>query len=175
MKRWINSDTSTKTERGSAAVLQTGSSWCATCRTFPLPHGQQAVLVTVTEGTLGYRFKVPGVNSAAGNGVTALTHAGVVAQAAFVQVWVREGVAAGYPLRLEGNGGGGTQPSGTHTKYAFDVYSQDQRQASDRAGARPRESLRQTACRAPTATAGDEHTHEHTHESARDPTETNSC
>lgn len=64
------------------------------CCTFSLPHRQQAVLVAVAEGTLGYRLKIAGVNSPAGNRVAALTHAGVVAQAPFIQVRVGEGVAA---------------------------------------------------------------------------------
>lgn len=74
-----------------------------TCRTFSLPHGQQAVLVAVAERTLGDRLEVPGVNSAAGNGVAALTHAGVVTQATFVQVRVGQSVAAGDPFSLEMN------------------------------------------------------------------------
>lgn len=70
-------------------------------RTFSLPHGQQAVLVAVAERPLGHRLEVAGVNSSAGDGVAALTHAGVVAQAAFVQVRVGEGIAAGDPLGLD--------------------------------------------------------------------------
>ena len=68
---------------------------------FPLPHRQQAVLVAVAERPLGDRLKVAGVNSAAGNGVAALTHAGVVAQTPLVQVRVGQGVAAGNPFSLE--------------------------------------------------------------------------
>ena len=73
----------------------------AGCHTFSLPHRQQAVLIAVAERTLGYRLKVPGVNPAAGDGVAALTHAGVVAQTALVQVRVGEGIAARNPLGLE--------------------------------------------------------------------------
>ncbi len=48
----------------------------------------------MAERPLGDRLEVPGVNAAAGNGVAALTHAGVVTQTAFVQVRVGQGVAA---------------------------------------------------------------------------------
>lgn len=70
--------------------------------TFSLPHRQQTVLVAVAERPLGDRLEVAGVNSPAGNRVAALTHAGVVAQAPFVQVRVGEGVAAGDPFSLGG-------------------------------------------------------------------------
>lgn len=69
-------------------------------RTFSLPHRQQAVLVAVAEWPLGHRLEVAGVNSSAGNRVAALTHAGVIAQAAFVQVRVGEGIAARDPFGL---------------------------------------------------------------------------
>lgn len=70
-------------------------------RTFSLPHRQQAVLVAVAERPLGHRLKVAGVNSSAGNRVAALTHAGVITQAAFVQVRVRERIAARDPFGLD--------------------------------------------------------------------------
>lgn len=65
---------------------------------FALPHGQQAVLVAVAEGPLRHGLEVSGVNATAGNGVTALAHAGVVPQPTLVQVRVREGVRAGDTL-----------------------------------------------------------------------------
>lgn len=108
MKRWINSDVGT--ESGSAVRIYTNTNVrdrqeaARRRRTFSLPHGQQAVLVAVAERSLGDRLEVPGVNSPAGNGIAALTHAGVVAQAAFVQVRVGQGVAAGNPFGLETNG-----------------------------------------------------------------------
>lgn len=55
----------------------------------------------MAERTLSDRLKVPGVNAPAGDGVAALTHAGVVTQTPFVQVRVGEGVAARNPLRLK--------------------------------------------------------------------------
>lgn len=55
----------------------------------------------MTERPLRHRLKVTRVNSAAGDGVAALTHAGVVAQTTFVQVRVGERVAAGDPLGLD--------------------------------------------------------------------------
>lgn len=70
-------------------------------RTFSLPHRQQAVLVAVAERPLGHRLEVARVHSAAGNRVAALTHAGVVAQAALIQVRVGQGVAAGDPFGLD--------------------------------------------------------------------------
>lgn len=54
----------------------------------------------MAERALGHRFEVTGVDAAAGDRVAALTHAGVVAQAAFVQVRVGQGVAAGDPFGL---------------------------------------------------------------------------
>lgn len=54
----------------------------------------------MTERPLRHRLKVTRVNSPAGDGVAALAHAGVVAQATFVQVRVGERVAAGDPLGL---------------------------------------------------------------------------
>lgn len=71
--------------------------------TFALPHGQQAVLVAVAERALSHRLEVAGVHAPAGDGVAALAHAGVVAQAALVQVGVGQGVAAGDPLGLGGD------------------------------------------------------------------------
>lgn len=73
--------------------------------TFALPHRQQAVLVAVAEGPLRHRLKVAGVDPAAGDGVAALTHAGVVAQTTFVQVRVGQRVAARDPLGLDGKTG----------------------------------------------------------------------
>lgn len=52
--------------------------------TFALPDRKHALLVAVAKGPLCSRFKVPGVHSAAGNRVAALTHARVVPQAALV-------------------------------------------------------------------------------------------
>ena len=73
--------------------------------TFPLPDGQQAVLVAVAEGALGHGLEVSGVDASAGDGVAALAHAGVVAQPALVQVRVGQSVAAGDTLGLETGGG----------------------------------------------------------------------
>lgn len=69
--------------------------------TFSLPHRQQTVLITVAERTLSYRLEVPGVNSTTGNRVAALTHAGVITQAPFVQVRMGESITARNPLGLE--------------------------------------------------------------------------
>lgn len=55
----------------------------------------------MTERPLRHRLKVTRVNSPAGHGVAALAHAGVVAQAPFVQVRVGERVAAGDPFGLD--------------------------------------------------------------------------
>lgn len=107
MKRWINSGVGTERH---ISNRQNHRHWSHDSRltqdrcrrrTFSLPHGQQTVLVAVAERPLGHRLKVAGVNSAAGNRVAALTHAGVVAQTAFVQVRVGQGVAAGDPFGLD--------------------------------------------------------------------------
>lgn len=151
-------------------------------RTFSLPHGQQTVLVAVAERPLGYRLKVPGVNSAAGNRVAALTHAGVVTQTPFVQVRVGQSVAAGDPLHLKRethrsvstyvhwstrsassdiNRSWSTRTNNTSVCLFVCLCcldSPDQTPACDRAGEPPRVSLRQTACRAPTATAEEQKT-----------------
>lgn len=74
-------------------------------RTFALPHRQQAVLVAVAERPLRHRLEVARVNSPAGDGVAALAHAGVVAQATLVQVRVGQRVAAGDPFGLDTEGG----------------------------------------------------------------------
>lgn len=58
------------------------------------------MLVAVAEGPVGRRLKVAGVHAPAGHRVAALAHAGVVAQAPFVQVGVGEGIAARDPLSL---------------------------------------------------------------------------
>lgn len=65
---------------------------------FALPDGQQAVLVAVAEGALGDGLEVAGVDTPTGDGVAALAHTGVVAQASLVQVRVGQRVAAGDPL-----------------------------------------------------------------------------
>lgn len=126
--------------------------------TFSLPHRQQTVFVAVAERPFCYRLKVPGVNSAAGNRVAALTHAGVVAQTAFVQVRVGERVAAGNPFSLDTNGGKTKTEllkmfSGHHKRRSSRLDSPGRRPACDRADAQPRGWRRLTACRALTAMA----------------------
>lgn len=56
---------------------------------FALPDREQAVLIAVTERPVSGRLKVPRVHTTTGYRVAALAHAGVVAQAALVQVRVR--------------------------------------------------------------------------------------
>lgn len=67
----------------------------------------------MAERALRHRFEVAGVDAAAGHRVAALTHAGVVAQAAFVQVRVGQGVAAGDPFGLRAQIKGGSRAAFT--------------------------------------------------------------
>lgn len=105
MKRWINSEVERESHhqhRESQRSHHSGLTQTRRqCHTFSLPDGQQTVLITVAERPLGHRLEVAGVNPSTGDRVAALTHAGVVTQTAFVQVWVRESVAARDPFGLE--------------------------------------------------------------------------
>lgn len=69
--------------------------------TFDLSHGAQVLLKAVVELGIGDGLEVTGVNTPGGRGVAAFTHAGVVAQAALVQVRVSQGVLGRNPLGLE--------------------------------------------------------------------------
>lgn len=105
MKRWINSEVERESHHQNRESQRSHDSGLTQNRrqrrTFSLPDGQQTVLVTVAERPLGHRLEVAGVNPSTGHRVAALTHAGVVTQTAFVQVWVRERVAARDPFGLE--------------------------------------------------------------------------
>lgn len=70
--------------------------------TFDLSHGAQVLLEAVVKLGVGDGLEVTGVNTPGGGGVAAFTHAGVVAQAPLVQVWVRQGVLRRNALGLEG-------------------------------------------------------------------------
>lgn len=148
MDQLCGGDRTTDQRRSRDGRLVTGAA-----ATFALPHRQQAVLVAVAEGPLRHRLKVAGVDPAAGDGVAALTHAGVVAQATFVQVRVGQRVAARDPLGLDGKTGRQHAAPVSPRQAPIKGNSPDQRPACGRAGAPPRAWRRRTACRAPTARA----------------------
>lgn len=72
--------------------------------TFDLSHGAQVLLKAVVKLWIGDGLEVTGVNTPGGRSVAAFAHAGVVAQAALVQVRVSQGVLRRNPLGLEVKG-----------------------------------------------------------------------
>lgn len=69
--------------------------------TFDLSHGAQVLLKAVVKLGIGDGLEVTGVNTPRGRRVAAFAHAGVVAQAALVQVRVSQGVLRRNALGLE--------------------------------------------------------------------------
>lgn len=68
--------------------------------TFDLSHRAEVLLKAVVKLGVGDGLKITGVDASRGRGVAAFTHAGVVAQAALVQVGVSQGVLRRNPLGL---------------------------------------------------------------------------
>lgn len=64
-------------------------------------HGDQVHLKRVIKGMWRNGFEVCHVVTAGGSALAAVAHARVVAQAAFLQVWVRQGIRTGDALVLK--------------------------------------------------------------------------